>query len=222
MKTYLLFCCVLSTFTVLLRLIYIYCFVASYLYLLFCCVLSIVLCGARKKTRKKRKWMEQVCWRKEHMYKIRELKCSSETIRFDCWEEVSSRVNSVGIYEGGRVRYWVDRLLQQFYSTVCCWFSYWSLSDTKSPPVSKTHLTNLKNALVLMVSTCPLISKSYSPFAKPLRDCSEHTSNLLVSSSFSCSTVCFFFFVLCQDLGTYLSFRFLLFYPMFRRDSKVF
>ena len=43
----------------------------------------------------------------------------------------------------------------------------WSLSDGKSPQVSRTLLSILavlNNAVVWMVSTCPLISKSSSPF----------------------------------------------------------
>ena len=48
---------------------------------------------------------------------------------------------------------------------------HWSLSDSKSPQVSRTHLSNLavrNNAVVWMVSTHPLTSKSSSPFSKPL------------------------------------------------------
>ena len=47
----------------------------------------------------------------------------------------------------------------------------WSLSDSKSPQVSRTLLSilaDLDNAVVWMVSTCPLISKSSSPFTNPL------------------------------------------------------
>ena len=48
---------------------------------------------------------------------------------------------------------------------------HWSLSDSKSPQVSRTLLSILddhKNAIVWMVSTFPLISKSSSPFNNPL------------------------------------------------------
>ena len=47
----------------------------------------------------------------------------------------------------------------------------WSFSDSKSPLVSRTLLSNppvLSNVVVWMVSTCPFISKSSSPFNKPL------------------------------------------------------
>ena len=48
---------------------------------------------------------------------------------------------------------------------------YWSLSDSKSPPVSRTLLSImavLNNVVVWMVSTRPLISKSSSSFNNPL------------------------------------------------------
>ena len=49
--------------------------------------------------------------------------------------------------------------------------SHWSLRDSKSPQVSRTLLSILadfNNAVVWMVSTCPLISKSSNPFINPL------------------------------------------------------
>ena len=48
--------------------------------------------------------------------------------------------------------------------------SQWSLSDSKSPQVSRTLpsiLANLNNAVVWMVSTCPLISKLSSLWTNP-------------------------------------------------------
>ena len=47
----------------------------------------------------------------------------------------------------------------------------WSLSDSKSPQVSRTHLrflAVLSNAVVWIVSTCLPISKSSRPFNNPL------------------------------------------------------
>ena len=47
---------------------------------------------------------------------------------------------------------------------------HWNLSDSKSPQVSRTLLSilvDLNNAVVWMVSTCPLISKSSTPFTHP-------------------------------------------------------
>ena len=49
--------------------------------------------------------------------------------------------------------------------------SNWSLSDSKSPQVSRTLLSvlaDLNNAATWMVSTRPLISKSSSPCTNPL------------------------------------------------------
>ena len=49
--------------------------------------------------------------------------------------------------------------------------SHWSLSDSKSPQVSKTLLgilADLKNPVVWIVSTRPLISKYSSLFTNPL------------------------------------------------------
>ena len=48
---------------------------------------------------------------------------------------------------------------------------HWSLSDWKSPQVSRALvgiLANLNNAVVWMVSTRPLIFKSYSSYINPL------------------------------------------------------
>ena len=48
---------------------------------------------------------------------------------------------------------------------------HWSLSDSKSPQVSRTLLSILAvldNAVVWMVSTRPPISKSSNPFSNPL------------------------------------------------------
>ena len=54
-----------------------------------------------------------------------------------------------------------------FHISVSWWFSHWSLSDSKSPQVSRTRLrilAVLSNAVVWIVSTRPPTSKSSRPF----------------------------------------------------------
>ena len=75
-----------------------------------------------------------------------------------------------------------------------------SLSDNKSPQVSRTLLSilaDLNNAVVCVVSSCPLISKSFNPSINPL----------VTETSFSCSSVSS---ILSQGRGIYPSFHFLL------------
>ena len=67
-----------------------------------------------------------------------------------------------------------------------------SLSDSKSPRVSRTLLSilaNLNNALVWMVTTCPHISKSFSLFTKSLVDVSSAliTTGITVTFLYHCS-----------------------------------
>ena len=59
----------------------------------------------------------------------------------------------------------------EFFTSVLADGFYWSLSDSKSPQVSRTCLSILavlSNAVVWMVSTRPLTSKSSRPFNNPL------------------------------------------------------
>ena len=63
-------------------------------------------------------------------------------------------------------------LLGVFHINICWWFSYWGLSDNKSPQVSRTLLSilaDLNNTIGWMVSTCPLIFKCSRLFINPLR-----------------------------------------------------
>ena len=85
---------------------------------------------------------------------------------------------------------------------------HWRPSDSKCPQVCRTLLSilvDLKNGVVWMVSTRPLISKSSCPYTNPLMTVLS-TSITISITSLSCSIV---FSVLLQDLGTYLPFRFL-------------
>ena len=63
--------------------------------------------------------------------------------------------------------------------------SLWSLSDSKSPQVSRILLANLDNTVIWMVSTCPLISKFSSFFTNPLRITpSAPTTNVITVTLF--------------------------------------
>ena len=82
---------------------------------------------------------------------------------------------------------------------------HWSLSDSKSPQVSRTLLSILavlNNAVVWMVSTRPPTSKSSSPFSNPLVIVPNApiTIGIIVTA---CSTV---FSIPLQGRGTYPSF----------------
>ena len=59
-------------------------------------------------------------------------------------------------------------LLESFSHQLMLMVFLWSLSDSKSPQVSRTLLSILNNAVVWIVSTSLLISKSSSPFTNPL------------------------------------------------------
>ena len=94
----------------------------------------------------------------------------------------------------------------------------WSLSDSKSLQVSRTHLSilvNLNNAVVWMVSPRPLISKSSSPCTNLLVTLPSQLQ--LVSPSLSCSIV----FSSLESLGTYISFCIPSILPCGQPDSKV-
>ena len=98
---------------------------------------------------------------------------------------------------------------------------YWSLSESKSPHVSRTLLNILavlNDAVVRMVSTHPLTSKSFSPFSNPLVTVPKKNQSQLVGLSPSCSIV---FSIPYQGLGTYPSIHILQFYSVVSRDSKV-
>ena len=85
---------------------------------------------------------------------------------------------------------------------------HWSLSDSKSPQVFRTLLSNravLNDAVVWMVSTRPLISKSFSPFNNLLATVPKTPITINVTSMFHS----FFFPVPQQGQGIYPSFHFL-------------
>ena len=98
---------------------------------------------------------------------------------------------------------------------------HWTLSDGKSPPVSRTHLrilAVLSNAVIWIVSTHPPTSKSSSPFNNPLVVVPKAPIKIgtIVTFMFHC-----FFNSLARS--RYLSFfcTFLQMYSVVRRESKI-
>ena len=98
---------------------------------------------------------------------------------------------------------------------------HWSLSDSKSPQVSRTLLSILavrNNAIVWMVSTRPPTSKSSSPFSNPLVTVpnAPNTIGIIVT----CMFLSFFQFPSKVEVLTLL-FTFFQFYSVVSRDNKV-
>ena len=98
---------------------------------------------------------------------------------------------------------------------------HWSLSDSKSPQVSRTLLSILavlNNAVVWMVSTRPPTSKSSSPFSNPL--VTVPNAPITIGIIVTCM---FHGFFNSLAWSRYLSFfsHFFQFYSVVSRDSKV-
>ena len=90
----------------------------------------------------------------------------------------------------------------------------WNLNDSKSPQVSRTLLSilsDLNNVVVLKVITCLMISKSSTPFIKPLGIVPSAPITIGITVTFMFQR---FFLVLWQVLGIYRSWRFLLFFSL--------
>ena len=84
----------------------------------------------------------------------------------------------------------------------------WCLSDNKSLQVSRTLLSilaDLSNAVVWIVSTHPLISKSSSPFTNPLVTVPRAPVTIGITVTFMFHS----FLIPLRVRGTYSSFRFL-------------
>ena len=82
-------------------------------------------------------------------------------------------------------------LFWEFFITAFANGFYWSLSASKFSQVFRTLLsilTDLDNAVVWIIFTCPLVSMSFSPFTKILEIFQVHQIQL-VSLSPSCSIV---------------------------------
>ena len=94
----------------------------------------------------------------------------------------------------------------------------WSLSDSKFPQVSRTLLsilTNLNNAVVWMVSTCPLISKSSSSCINPLVTVPRTPITIGIIITFMLRSFQF------PSKVQVLLFTFFLFYSVISQDNKV-
>ena len=97
---------------------------------------------------------------------------------------------------------------------------HWSLSDCKSLQVSRTPLSilsNQNNAVVWMISNCPLISKSPSPRINPLVT-TKYANYNLYHRHFH---VPLFFQFSCKVLVLISLFAFFQFYSLLRQNGKV-
>ena len=95
---------------------------------------------------------------------------------------------------------------------------HWSLSDSKSPQVSRTLLSILNNAVVWMVSTRPPSSKPSSPFSNPL--VTVPNAPITIGIIVTCMFHSFFQFP-SKVKVLILLFTFFQFYSVVSRDSKV-
>ena len=104
----------------------------------------------------------------------------------------------------------ISHLVSFFYTSL----NWWSLNDSKSPQVSRTLLSilaDLNNAVVWMVSTCPIIFKSFSP-------CTKSTDYNLCNCHFHVPR----FFQFPSKVKVFiLLFTFFQFYSVVSWDSKV-
>ena len=90
-----------------------------------------------------------------------------------------------------------------FHTSVSWWFSTGVRVTSKSPQVSKillSILTNLNNAVVWMISTHPLISKSSNPFNNPLVTVNSTTITIGITVTYT-----FYNFVSSLARSRYLS-----------------
>ena len=98
---------------------------------------------------------------------------------------------------------------------------HWSLSDSKSPQVSRTLLSILavlNNAVVCMVSTRPPTSKSSSPFSNPL--VTVPNAPITIGIIVTCMFLSIFQFPSKVEVHILL-FTFFQFYSVVSRDSKI-
>ena len=100
--------------------------------------------------------------------------------------------------------------------------SPWRKSDSKSPQVSRTLLSNLaelNNAVVWLVSTIPLTSKFSSPFTIPLVTVSSAQITIGIKVTFMFHS---FFSSLAKVRVLFSLFAFFQFYFVISQDGKVY
>ena len=117
--------------------------------------------------------------------------------------------------------YYYYSLIWAFHIRISRWFFHWSLSDSKSPQVSRTILNILavlNNAVVWMVSTRPPTSRSSSPFSNPL--VTVPNAPITISIIVTCMFHSFFQFPRKVEV-LILLFTLFQFYSVVSRDSKV-
>ena len=119
--------------------------------------------------------------------------------------------------------YYYYLLLESFSHKCYLMVFYWSLSDSKSSQVSRTLLSILAvliNAVVCMVSTCPLTSKFSRPFNSPLVTVlnAPIKKGIIVTFMF----LSFFLRFPCKVEVLIVLFTFFQFYSVVSRDSKVY
>ena len=95
---------------------------------------------------------------------------------------------------------------------------HWSLSDSKSPQISKTLLSILADLNIAEVSSCPVISKSSSLCTNPLVTVARAPITIGIIVTFMFHT---FFNFLAKSLFLSFFFTFFQFYSVVSRDRKV-
>ena len=100
-------------------------------------------------------------------------------------------------------------------------FFHWNLRDSKSPQVSRTLLSllaDLNNAVVWMVPSRPLISKSSSSLTNPLLIVPSAPITIGITVTIMLHS---FFSSLARSRYLSLYFTFLQFYPVVSRNGKI-
>ena len=137
------------------------------------------------------------------------------------------RKDSVSFLRFPSVAIIIISLIIEFFTLVLMMIFHWSLSDSKSPQISGilfSILADFNYAVVWMVSTCPLISKTFHPCTNPLVIVPNApiTIGITVTLMFHSFLLFFFFFQFCSKDQVFISlFAYLQFYPVVSRNGQV-